>query len=152
MHYTDALLREFSAPAFRTAFMRYFRELGMELRDWDGLFAEMDAEGGNAAFLRIAPDGAAVGFLQFKPITFTSWFFEETCGFIREFWVAPEARGAGHGSALLARAEGWFLENGIHTAILTTDTAAEFYGRHGYVRAPGCRAKNRDDVFVKRLV
>lgn len=35
--------------------------------------------------------------------------------------------------------------------ILTTDTAAHFYERHGYVKALGCKAKNQDEVFVKHL-
>ncbi len=149
--YTDALIRDFSDARFQAAFRRYFTELGLTVRDWDGLWREMNAEGDNTAYLRTGPDGETVGFLQFRPIQFTSWFFEETCAFIREFWVAPEARGRGHGSALLALAEARFLESGIHTAILTTDTAADFYARHGYVRDAGCRAKNGDDVYVKRL-
>lgn len=150
-YYTDALIQDFTDARFRDAFRRYFGELGVTVRDWDGLWREMDGQGDNAAFLRLGPDGSAAGFLQFRPALFTSWFFEETCGFIREFWIDPALRGRGHGSALLARAEAYFLENGMHTAILTTDTAAGFYVRRGYVRAPGCRAKNGDDVYVKRL-
>ena len=151
MNYMDRHITAFSDPAFRTAFRRYFGELGLQVKDWDGLFGEMDAEGDNAAFLRTDEEGAVLGFIQFRPTPFTSWFFEETCGFIREFWVAPEVRGRGHGSALLALAEGYFREEGMYTAILTTDTAAGFYEGRGYVRAPGCRAKNGDPVFVKRL-
>ncbi len=149
--YTDTLITDFSSPAFQTAFRRYFQELGITVRDWDGLWREMNGQGDNAAFLRTGPEGAAVGFIQFRPTLFTSWFFQETCGFIREFWVTPEERGMGHGAALLALAESWFLRNGIHTAILTTDTAAGFYLRRGYIPAPGCQAKNHDDVFVKHL-
>ena len=150
-HYTDALLRDFSDPRFQIAFQRYFAELGISVRDWNSLWREMNAEGDNAAFLRTGPDGAVVGFIQFRPIPFTSWFFDETRGFIREFWIDPAERGRGHGSALLAPAEAWFSENDIHTAILTTDTAAGFYARHGYVPDAACRAKNGDPVFVKRL-
>ena len=148
---TIARITEFSDPGFQTAFRRYFEELGIAVRDWAGLFAEMDGQGDNAAFVCAGSAGAVEGFLQFRPTSFTSWFFEETCGFIREFWVAPEARGRGLGTALLAAAERFFLENGMYTAILTTDTAAGFYVRHGYARAPGIRAKNGDDVYVKRL-
>ena len=149
--FTDALITDFTDARFQAAFRRYFGELGLTVRDWDGLWREMNGEGDNAACLRTGPGGETVGFLQFKPIQFTSWFFEETCAFIREFWVSPEHRGQGHGSGLLALAEARFLEKGIRTAILTTDTAAAFYLRHGYERAPACRAKNGDDVFVKRL-
>lgn len=146
-----ALLTDFSRPAFQTAFRRYFAEMGVTVRDWEELFREMNGEGDNAAFVRTGDDGAVVGFIMFKPIAFTSWFFEETCGFIREFWVSPEARGRGVGSELLAQAEDYFRGKGMYTSILTTDTAAAFYERRGYEKAPGCRAKNKDDVYVKRL-
>ena len=149
--YSDALVRDFSHPLFQTAFRQYFGELGRNVGDWDGLFREMNGEDGNAAFVRTDEDGSVIGFIQFRPTTFTSWFFEETCGFIREFWVADGHRNRGHGAALLGLAERHFLENGIYTSILTTDTAPRFYVRHGYIPAPGCRAKNHDDVFVKHL-
>lgn len=151
---SDKLITDFTDPVFQTAFRRYFAELEINVRDWDGLFREMNAEvegNQNAAYVRTGLDGSVVGFIQFVPIRFTSWFFEETLGFIREFWVAEPFRSRGHGAELLALAERYFLEHGVCTAILTTDTAQRFYERHGYVRARGCRAKNQDEVFVKRL-
>ena len=87
--------------AFQAAFRQYFAEIGISVRDWEGLFREMNQEGNNAAFLRTTEEGEVIGFLQFQPIAFTSWFFEETCGFIREFWVAPAFRRRGYGSLLL---------------------------------------------------
>lgn len=151
---SDKLITDFTDPAFQAAFRQYFAELGISVKDWDGLFQEMNGEiggGKNAAYVRTPADGGVIGFIQFIPIRFTSWFFEETRGFIREFWVAEPFRGRGHGAQLLALAERHFLERGICTAILTTDTAERFYERHGYVRAHGCEAKNKDEVFVKRL-
>ena len=150
--YLDNLISDFSDSLFQAAFKQYFSELGLHVRDWDGLFREMNADGGNLAFVRISESGDVIGFIQFKPLKFTSGFFEETCGFIREFWVADACRNQAHGSALLALAETHFLKNGIYTSILTTDTAADFYEKHGYISAPGCKAKNRDAVFVKHLV
>ena len=150
----DILITDFTDPVFQAAFKQYFAELGINVKDWGGLFQEMNGgDGGekNAAYARTTADGSVIGFIQFVPIRFTSWFFEELVGFIREFWVAEAFRGQGHGTELLALAENHFLEHGICTSILTTDTAERFYERHGYVRACGCRAKNRDEVFVKRL-
>lgn len=151
---TDALIFDFSDPVFQAAFQQYFAEMGVTVRDWDGLFREMD-EGNegekNAAYVRMAAGGGVIGFILFIPIRSTSWFFEETRGFIREFWIAEEFRSRGHGSELIALAERYFLERGICSSILTTDTAERFYERHGYAKASGCRAKNKDDVFVKRL-
>lgn len=149
--YRDLLLSDFSHPLFQSAFRQYFAELGISVRDWVGVFQEMEEERQNLAFLRIAGKEQAIGFIQFRPAAFTSWFFEETCGFIREFWVAGEFRKKGHGTSLIRLAEQYFIENGICTSILTTDTVPQFYEKRGYVRAPGCRAKNQDDVFVKRL-
>ena len=149
--YTDRLLTDFSDPLFQTAFRQYFEELGITVTDWTGLFKEMDQEADNEAILRTAEDGSVIGFIMCRPIRCTSWFFEETCGFIREFWIAERYRNQGHGGSLLQMAEDRFKEQGICTSILTTDTAGPFYLRHGYGPAPGCKAKNEDPVFVKRL-
>lgn len=153
-NYSDVLISDFTSPVFRAAFQQYFEEIGMKIKDWDGLFQEMnrgDDGERNAAYVRLSADGGVIGFLLFIPIRFASWFFEETCGFIREFWVAETFRGQGHGSELLSLAERYFLEHGIYTSILTTDTAGRFYERHGYRKAAGCSAKNKDEAFVKRL-
>ena len=79
---SDVLISDFSEPLFQTAFQTYFSELGITVRDWDGLFREMNDEGDNQAFVR---------------------------------------------------------------------TAERFYLKHGYRKAAGCKAKNEDEVFVKRL-
>lgn len=153
-NYSDVLISDFTSSVFRAAFQQYFEEIGMKIKDWDGLFQEMnrgDDSEKNAAYVRLSADGGVIGFLLFIPIRFASWFFEETCGFIREFWVVETFRGQGHGSKLLSLAEQYFLEHGIYTSILTTDTAGRFYERHGYRKATGCGAKNKDEVFVKRL-
>ena len=80
--FSDMLISDFSEPLFQTAFQTYFSELGITVRDWDGLFREMNDEGDNQAFVR---------------------------------------------------------------------TAERFYLKHGYRKAAGCKAKNEDEVFVKRL-
>lgn len=149
--YSDTMISDFSDSLFQSAFKRYFCELGYNIKDWDGLFKEMNDEGDNTAIVRTTEDGEIIGFIQFKPVKFTSWFFEETCGFIREFWIAEQFRNKNHGTALIKLVEERFLENGIYTSILTTDTAAHFYEKHGYVKALGCKAKNQDEVFVKHL-
>ncbi len=149
--HSDRTISDFSDPLFQTAFQKYFAELGHRIQDWNGLFKEMDDDGDNVAFVRTSMDGKVIGFIQFKPVKFSSWFFEETCGFIREFWVAEEFRNKNHGTALLSLAEKHFMDNGIYTCILTTETAARFYERHGYVKAIGCKAKNQDEVFIKHL-
>ena len=117
--YSDNLISDFSDSLFQAVFKQYFSELGLHIRDWDGLFREMNADGGNLAFVMTSDSGNVIGFIQFKLLKFT-------CGFIREFWVADEYRKQAHGSALLALAEEHFLKNGIYTSILTTDTISGF--------------------------
>ena len=117
--YSDNLISDFSDSLFQAVFKQYFSELGLHIRDWDGLFREMNADGGNLAFVMTSDSGKVIGFIQFKLLKFT-------CGFIREFWVADEYRNQAHGSALLALAEEHFLKNGIYTSILTTDTISGF--------------------------
>ena len=149
--FTDVLISDSSDPLFQSGFKAYFSELGVTVRNWGRMFRKMNEDDGNQAYIRTTKDGSIIGFIQFKPIKFTSWFFEETCGFIREFWVSETYRNAGHGAALLRLAEDYFKKQGLCTSILTTDTAEHFYLNHGYQKAPGCKAKNEDEVFFKRL-
>ena len=149
--YTDALMNDFLDPVFQKAFKLYFTEMNVQVEDWDSLFQKMNDDDNVLAYLRLDEHHKIVGFIQFQKILFSSWFFEETYGFIREFWISEKYRSQGHGSELLKKAEEYFLEQGIYSTILTTDSAEDFYGKQGYVKAPGCKAKNNDDVYVKRL-
>lgn len=145
------LLSDFNDPRFRAAFRTYFAELGIPVRDWDGLFGEMNEEGNNRAWLLADESGGAPGFLQFQITGFSNWFFEEPFGFIREFWVDPAHRRRGYGKLLLDLTEAHFAEQGARRVLLTADAAAAFYLARGYKKAPGIRAKNKMEVFVKSL-
>lgn len=145
------LLSDFTDPRFRAAFQTYFAELGISIRDWDGLFREMNDEGNNRAWLLPDSAGGVLGFLQFQLTGFSNWFFDEPFGFIREFWVAPAYRRKGFGKTLLRLAEAYFAEHGAFRSILTADDAVEFYLANGYRKAPGIRAKNKMEVLAKTL-
>ena len=147
--YCDTYIKDFTDPLFEEAFKKYFSELEITVKDWDGLFQEMNEDEGVAAVIRTAEDGSVMGFIMYQPIQFTSWFFEETRGFIREFWIAKEYRNPGHGSQLLKLVEDEFIRQGIRSFILTTDTAEDFYLNHGYKTISSCTAKNQDRVFIK---
>ena len=145
------LITDFTGPDFRESFRLYFNELGITIRDWDGLFHEMDTDGrGNLAYLGM-DDGKTVGFIQFCPMDCAGWFMTKTLGFIREFWIATEYRDRGCGSELLGLSEGYFIERGVTSIALTTDTAPGFYIKHGYRHDPGLAAKNGDPVYIKHL-
>ncbi len=147
----DILIADFSQDLFQNAFKLYFKELGIEVKNWDALFNELTAEGGNKAYIRMSDDDIIIGFIIFKIERLTNWFFEEKIGFIREFWIAEENRGNGHGSHLLRITEEYFKVKGLHRSILTTNTAENFYEAHGYYKDKAYVAKNEDAVFVKKL-
>ncbi len=149
--YSDVLIEDFESPLFEEAFRRYFEEMGLHIRDWAALFREMNQSGDCKAFLRLNERGETIGFIQFSLMPFKSSFFEETCGFIREFWVDPLWRRQGQGASLLARAEAYFAQMGVETIYLTSDEAGAFYEKHGYEQRRACMAKNGDPVYVKRL-
>lgn len=143
------IITDFHGDEFTQMFKQYFAELGISVRDWNGLFDEM-SDGKNKAYLCFV-DGEAAGFLMFTEIDFESWFFSAKYGFIREFWLKKSERGRGLGTELLAKAEDYFISEGLSASILTTNTAEGFYRKHGYEHRADISAKNGDRVFVKRL-
>lgn len=147
----DYFITDFLNPLFQTSFKDYFKELGVNVKDWNSLFHEMNADKETVAFLRTDSKGKMVGFIQFKKEEMKNWFFTEKIGFIREFWVANEFRKQGQGTALLNLAEQYFVENDVYKTILTTNTVPNFYVRHGYVKDISYNAKNNYEVYVKML-
>ena len=75
--FSDVLISDFSDPLFKTVFQTYFAERGITVKDWDGLFHEMNDEGDNQAFVRTANNGNIIGFIQFKPTKFASCFLKK---------------------------------------------------------------------------
>lgn len=140
---------DFSEPLFQAALNRYFNELEIAVTDWNGLWEEMNS-GENTAYLALEND-RAIGFLQFTEIKLSSWFFTQKLGFIREFWVDKDHRSMGIGMQLLELTEKYFLENGLSQAILTTESANEFYTKRGYVKTGAIKAANLQSIYVKEL-
>ena len=69
MSINTILLSDFTDSRFRAVFQTYFAELDITVRDWDGLFREMDEEKTNLAYLALDGEGNAAGFLMFQPST-----------------------------------------------------------------------------------
>ena len=176
MIYTTQYTCDFTDASFQAAFRTYFGELGCRVTNWDGLFAAMgetgreytwthkddqgritrfvsgiSADERDHAFLLRAENGEVAGFIQFTTMDMSSWFFRAKCGFIREFWICADLRGQGHGAELLRLAEEWLREQGYLCILLTTDTAPDFYLRHGYSLKKGVEARNKDNVYMKEL-
>ena len=55
---------------------------------------------------------------------------------LRSLAVAPHARGAGLGSALVQHAERYALSRGVRTVYLLTTTAQRFFEERGYLKVP----------------
>lgn len=154
MTYHDTLLNDCTHPALQAAFRAYYGELGVRVTNWDGLFAEMNA-GADRFLVRWNEAEELVGFLMLVTSdAVTAWrgFFTTRLGCVEEFWIAPGLRRQGHGAALLRQAEALFAGEGCGYAILTTDTAPDFYCRRGYCLQKGIHAKNNAGVYIKPLV
>ena len=148
--YTDAIESICGSESLQTAFRDYFTELGVTVRNWDGLFREVN--GSDSRFLvRRDAAGDVAGFVLFARKEMTSGFFTAVLGCVEELYVRPALRGCGCGAALLAAAETELRRMGCGLAILTSDSAPAFYLRQGYAPAPAIAAKNGDPVFVKPL-
>lgn len=176
MTYNIQYTTDFSDAALQKAFRTYFAELGCRITNWDGLFAAMgekgreytwthrDAKGNVIRFVSgteagvhdhalVLRDeiGTAAGFIQFTVMHMDSWFFTVKCGFIREFWIQSDLRRHGYGANLLSLAEAWLRDQGCLFALLTTDTAPDFYTKQGYMHQESIKARNKDAVFIKKL-
>ena len=153
MEYHDMLLNDCTDPVLQAAFRTYYGELGVRVTNWEGLFAEINANE-DRFLVRRNEAGEIIGFLMLvtsEAVTAWRGFFSTRMGCVEEFWIAPACRGQGHGSALLRQAEEHFAAEGCGYAILTTDTAPDFYRRRGYSLQRGVRAKNNVDVYMKPL-
>lgn len=140
----------FTSPALRRAFQDYFAELDVTVRNWAGLFEELDRRDGYT-LLRQDEAGHVAGFLLGSRQEMRSDFFTAPIGFVEEMYVAPAFRRQGHGAALLKEAEARFRDEGCGCAFLTTDSAPDFFVCQGYLFQPRMAAKNGDPVYVKPL-
>ena len=123
MNTNDMLITDFKNPVFQAMFKNYFAEIGMEIKDWDGLWEEMNGQ-----------------------------VFQGKAGFIREFWVAEKFRGKGFGTELLLLAEKYFKDKGINRVLLTAEeNEQEFYINRGYSISGSIEAKNGMAVSVKDI-
>ncbi len=152
MKHHDTFINRYDGADIQAAFRTYFGELGCQVTNWEGLFAQMTEEAADFTWLRTDnATGKPIGFVMMTVADMTNWFFTARCGFIREFWVARNCRKQGHGRELLQMAEKWLAESGCAYALLTTSTAPGFYEKHGYTRQRGVVAKNAEPVYVKCL-
>lgn len=148
--FVETPLTDFSRPAFRQAFERYFAELEVSVDDWEAVYREMAAAGAQALLLS-SSEGSVAAFLLYAALPFSSSFFEGNAAFVQEFWVEPSLRRQGLGRRLLHSAEKLFTAQGLNLVLLTSDTAENFYLHCGYHRAAGIRAKNGCPVFLRCL-
>lgn len=144
------MITDYTDEAFQSAFQMYFEELGITVKDYEGLFQEMNTEQGNQTLV-YKEHGEIIAFLMCRCDELKDWFFRMNTGFVREFWVKKEYRNKGIGTKLLQKAEGYFKLQKCVCVLLTTDTAEDFYLKNGYQKEENIIAKNEDCVFMKQL-
>jgi len=144
------LIKDFTDPIFKNAFIEYFNELGIQVKDFDGLFDLMNNEGGNQAFIVTQAD-ECIAFLQFRNDELNHWFFKEEVCFIREFWVKLDFRKRHIGVELMNQIEAYARNMNIYKLILTTHTAEAFYLKNGFVVDKSYIANNGQSVMIKSI-
>lgn len=138
---------------FTDTFKKYFKELGINVNNWNGIFTEMNDCIGkyNMKTLVILFNGKTIGFIQFQKDELLNWFFKEQIGFIREFYIDSQYRGKGYGSRLIELALKWFKDEGIKKVLLTSDTADAFYIKLGFKHDEAYLANNALRTYVIEL-
>jgi amino-acid N-acetyltransferase len=69
-----------------------------------------------------------------EPVGIVGLELYEDCALLRSLAVAPSARAAGAGTALVELAEAHARSHGVRNVYLLTTTAEDFFARRGYVR------------------
>lgn len=110
------------APAAMTDYLRRLAAGEAELPAGTETFVAVDAAGAPLGLIALYPDG--------------DYFTGHGRAHVETLVVAPEAEGAGVGSALMRHAETWARERGMREVVLDVfagnDRARAFYERAGY--------------------
>ncbi|BBK21733.1 hypothetical protein Aargi30884_06360 [Amedibacterium intestinale] len=141
-----ANFNNFEDRVFCQVFKKYFEEIQVHVEDWDALFKDMNADERDVAKV-LMEDGKIYGFIIYRKDELKNWFFCETIGFIREFWISKSMRKQGFGSKLLEAAEKDMED--VNRIMLTPAKRKEsFYEKRGYRKAK-IQALNCLHVYVK---
>ena len=81
----------FVGLCFCQVFKKYFEEIQVHVEDWDALFKDMNADERDVAKV-LMEDGKIYGFIIYRKDELKNWFFFETIGFIREFWISKSMK------------------------------------------------------------
>jgi GNAT superfamily N-acetyltransferase len=127
----------------------YGEESSQTERAWRDWAAGRWRDGSAVVFAGRAEDGTPVG-----TATGAGYEAEPAVAHVYAMWVAPDARGAGVGRALLDAVEAWAKDRGCGRLVLTvteTNAAARvFYGACGFVES-GDRALLREGSALEVL-
>lgn len=74
-------------------------------------------------------------------------------GYVMEFYVLPEHRRKGYGTAMYAHLENLFAKDGVKTLYLTSDpvTGRPFWMSQGFVPAGERSPENHMEIYVKNI-
>lgn len=94
--------------------------------------------------LQIMLDGACVGLISY------SYHEERRRGFLNNFYICPEHRNAGVGTAVYRMAEEELKALGaVRLELIPVDKALPFYVRHGFT--PCHRSAEGEQVYQKKI-
>jgi ribosomal protein S18 acetylase RimI-like enzyme len=140
---------------FKKLFLSYFDELGVKLPDGYDVFSDIELSAKNEQMITIVAKqhSEMIGFIMFQPeqLISSTKFFKQDTTFIREFSVLKDYRKTGIGTQLMEYVFDYCNKNNIHTIILTTHSAQEYYLRLGFVEDSSYSAKNKQIVYIKKI-
>lgn len=140
-----------AAKALFDAYMELVRErLGPEFVPTEEIFATPDAfDGPGSAWLVLYEDGEPVACGGLRPLP-------PDCGEIKRMYVAPGARGRGHGRRLLAELEAIARDAGQRRIrLITTSALTEaraLYSAEGYAIAATKTYPDRVDYWLEKAL
>lgn len=153
MDYRISSITDYNDLEFKNAFISYFKEIGIEIKENSELWNKMSRTTEVECYA-IRNANQIIGFIMFQNEQFNSstYFFNESVGYIRELYVRKEFRNMGFGKKLINIAEDYFKKKSVHKLILTYEnTALSFYEKIGFLEDKSYTAKNHQNIVVKML-
>lgn len=127
------LIQSAKDPDFMSLFQAYFKGFSMAAPPamFDAMDRDIQTHGIN--ILMGYEQGLPIGFCMFQIDTLENpWCMKAGAGDIRELFIVPERRNQGYASVLIDKVKAYFMSQGIHEILLTSDEHASFWKSNGF--------------------
>ena len=118
---------------FITLFQSYFQEFSMAapLAMFDMMDRDIKSHG--IKIMMGYESGHPIGFCMFQIDTHENpWCMKVGAGDIRELFIIPGRRNQGYATILIEKVKAYFITQGIHEILLTSDAHASFWKSNGF--------------------